>query len=68
MKIILNVITFAAFFAALGIVGAVERGGDLNRLLWLLPCLIVMGIAAAVQDAEQYKKFLREEVLKAGKR
>ena len=68
MKKALNVITGAAFLAALGIVGAVERGGDISLMWWTLPCFIVMGIAAYIAESEETKKIIREVVLKSEKR
>jgi hypothetical protein len=64
MKKLLNIITGAAFFAALGIVGAVERGADIKQMWWTLPLIAVMAIAAGVQEFTN-KKYFFEEVTKA---
>lgn len=36
-----NIVGWAAFFAALGLVGNIERGGSLTLAWWLLPLLAV---------------------------
>jgi hypothetical protein len=64
MKKLLNIITGAAFIAALGIVGAVERGADINLMWWTIPLIAVMAIAAGVQEFTN-KKYFFEEVTKA---
>lgn len=64
MKKLLNIITGAAFIAALGIVGAVERGGDIKLMWWTLPLIAVMAITAGVQEFTN-KKYFFEEVTKA---
>ena len=60
MKKILEVLSGAAFLFALGIVGAVEHSDNLALIWWMLPCFIVMGISAMVQDVERSKKFFAE--------
>lgn len=57
---LLGVITGAAFFVALGIVGAAERGGDIGLMWWTLPCFAVMAVAALVAESEETKKIIRE--------
>ena len=68
MKKALGIVTGAAFIAALGIVGAVERGADVKLMWWTLPLVAVMSVAAFIADAEQSKKYFREVVIKAGNR
>ena len=60
MKRVLQILTGAAFIAALGIVGAVERGADIALMWWTLPLVAVMAVAAFISDAEQTKKFILE--------
>jgi hypothetical protein len=67
MKKAMGIVTGAAFIAALGIVGAVERGADVRLMWWTLPLIVVMGIAAFIADAEQSKKYFCEVVLKMKK-
>lgn len=67
MKKILEVLSGAAFLAALGVVGAVERGGDVRLMWWTLPLVAMMSVAAFIADAEQSKKYFCEVVLKARK-
>ena len=55
----------AAFLVALGIVGAVEHSDNLALIWWMIPCFIVMGIGAMVQDVERNRKFYAEVVTKA---
>ena len=47
-KTVLTALSGAAFFYALGIVGAVEQGAALSRLWWTIPllalgCLFALG-------------------------
>lgn len=65
MKKILEVMSGAAFLVALGIVGAVEHSDNLALIWWMIPCFIVMGIGAMVQDVERNRKFFAEVVTKA---
>lgn len=67
MKKLLDLAAAVAFLIALGIVGAVERTGDMRLAWWTLPCFAVMAVAAGVQDTEQTKKIIRELVLKTQK-
>lgn len=64
MKKVLEVLSGAAFLVALGIVGAVEHSDNLSLIWWMIPCFIVMGIGAMVQDFEQSKKYFSEVVIK----
>ena len=45
MKTLAGVAAAVAFLFALGIVGAVEQGAELSRMLWTLPALGVMALA-----------------------
>lgn len=51
MKRMIGIIGWAAFFAALGVVGEVEHGAELGRMVWLVPLFAVMTICA--RTAEQ---------------
>lgn len=62
MKKILEVLSGAAFLAALGIVGAVEHSDNLSLIWWMIPCFIVMGIGAMVQEFADKKYFFEEGV------
>ena len=64
MKKILEVLSGAAFLVALGIVGAVEHSDNLALIWWMIPCFIVMGISAMVQEFTS-KKYFFEEGIKA---
>ena len=64
MKRFMEILGAAAFIAALGIVGAVERGADMKMMWWTLPLIAVMAIAAGVQEFTN-KKYFFEEVTKA---
>lgn len=46
-KKLLAALSGAAFFYALGIVGAVEQGAALSRLWWTIPLLALSFICAA---------------------
>ena len=65
MKRVLEVMSAVAFLFALGIIGAVEHSDNLSLIWWMIPCFIVMGISAMVQDSAHYKKYLSEVVSKA---
>ena len=56
---LLDLLTGAAFLAALGIVGTVEHGGAVSLMWWTLPCLAVMGAAAKIQAVAQRKKYFQ---------
>ena len=64
MKKFLEVLSGAAFLFALGIVGAVEHSDNLALIWWMIPCFIVMGISAMVQDVERNRKFFSEVGIK----
>ena len=66
MKKAINIVGGAAFIAALGIVGAVERGADVALMWWTLPCFVVMSVASFIADMEHSKKYFREVVVKHG--
>lgn len=40
----------AAFFYALGIVGAVEQGANVSRLLWTIPLLFIGFVFAIISQ------------------
>lgn len=42
MKKLIGIVGGVSFILALGIVGAVEHGAAISRLLWLIPLLAVM--------------------------
>ena len=65
MKKILEVLSGAAFLVALGIVGAVEHSDNLALIWWMIPCFVVMGISAMIQDVERNRKFFAEVVSKS---
>lgn len=54
MNRIIELTGAAAFLAALGIVGAVEQGADVARMVWTVPLIAVMFFAA--RRSEQRKK------------
>lgn len=64
MKKLLNIITGAAFIAALGIVGAVERGADIKLMWWTLPAFVLMAVAAGIEEFTS-KNYFFEEVIKS---
>lgn len=64
MKKILEVLSGAAFLFALGIVGAVEHSDNLALIWWMIPCFIVMGISAKVQESKNGKNFFEKAGVK----
>ena len=64
MKTILEILSGAAFIAALGIVGAVERGADISLMWWTLPAFALMAVAAGIEEFTN-KKYFFEEVIKS---
>lgn len=46
-KKLLAALSGAAFIYALGIVGAVENGAELSRMIWTIPLLALSFICAA---------------------
>ena len=57
MKRVLDVVAVGAFFFALGIVGTVERGGDVRMMWWTIPALAVMAAAVAGRSLWNRKKY-----------
>ena len=62
MKKVLEVITGAAFIAALFIVGAVEHGADIKLMWWTVPAIAIMAAAALLEDRARTKKFFEEGI------
>ena len=53
-KNILAALSGAAFFYALGIVGGVENGAALSRMIWIVPLLALAAVCAgAFRRAEK---------------
>ena len=50
-KTVMAALSGAAFFYAIGIVGAVENGAALSRLWWTIPLLALSFICAARSNA-----------------
>lgn len=65
MKRFMEILGAAAFIAALGIVGEVERGADMKMMWRTLPLIAVMAVAAGVQEFRHGKNFLCEVVTKS---
>ena len=51
IKTIVGITGAAAFVAALGIVGTVERGGSISALLWCVPLFVLMTICSELYGA-----------------
>lgn len=52
MKKILLAISGISFLAILGIVGNIEQGGELVKMLWCIPLIVVFGISALMLGGE----------------
>ena len=61
-KTIFGIIGAAAFVAALGVVGTVERGGSISALLWCVLLFVLMTICS-----ELYRATGREKTRRNGK-